>query len=202
MLTVWLVPLVPALLLADFLSGLVHWLEDSYGDPEMPIIGKYVIAPNVLHHFEPRAFTQSPLGRRNRSLWVLVALIMVGIWLAGALTPFWVWVGFFGAISNEVHVWAHRTPRENGPLITALQRWHVVQGPRHHAVHHTDPKRETFCVITELVNPVLDGTKFFRKVESAIQLLTGVSPRPDASVGPGRAMAREQLYGTKPESAD
>ena len=113
----------------------------------------------------------------------------------GAMTPFWAWVGFFGAISNEVHVWAHRTPKENGALITALQRWHVVQGPRHHAIHHTDPKRETFCVITELVNPALAGTKFFRNLEWLVWTVLGVSTRPDLSVGPGRHQARAELNG-------
>ena len=32
-------------LMADFLSGLFHWAEDSYGKPEWPIIGTTIIAP-------------------------------------------------------------------------------------------------------------------------------------------------------------
>lgn len=195
MVSTWLVPFLPALLVTDFLSGVVHWLEDSYGDPNSPILGKYVIAPNQLHHFEPRAFTLSPVWRRNRSLWVLVALITLGIWAAGAMSPFWVWVCFFGAISKEIHVWAHRTPRENGAIITWMQRWHIVQSPKTHAVHHTNPKRESFCVMTDIMNPVLDRTRFFRHVEALIKFTTGVGVRPDPSVGPGRGDARAQLYG-------
>jgi hypothetical protein len=189
----WLLPILPALLITDFLSGIFHWLEDTYGDENTPIVGKYVVAPNILHHFEPRAFTQSPFLKRSRSLWVVVALVMLTVWLVGAMSPFWVWVGLFGAFSNEVHVWSHRTPRENGPFITALQKWGIPQTPRHHAVHHTDPKRETFCVLTNLVNPVLDKTKFFRKVEWVISNLFGIDPRPDLSVGPGRQAARASL---------
>ena len=45
------------LLVADLISGLFHWLEDSYGDEGWPIVGRLVTQANVLHHFEPRHMT-------------------------------------------------------------------------------------------------------------------------------------------------
>ncbi len=40
------VQILLGLALADFISGALHWLEDSYGKEEWPIIGYYVIEPN------------------------------------------------------------------------------------------------------------------------------------------------------------
>src|SRR6185295_9793570 len=45
-------------LAADFVSGLVHWLEDAYGREHWPITGRLVTRPNILHHHDPRYFTR------------------------------------------------------------------------------------------------------------------------------------------------
>src|SRR5213078_3383108 len=96
------------LLVADFVSGLFHWLEDAYGREEWPITGRLVTRPNILHHHNPRYFT--------RHVWLFVAL---------------------GVNANQIHKWAHRSPVENGPIITFLQCIWLLQTPRHHAQHHT-----------------------------------------------------------------
>ena len=141
-----------------------------------------VTRPNIRHHFEPRHFTYSPLWKRNRVTAALTAALMGSVLLTGNFSSFWAWVGLLGLLSNEIHCWAHRTPRENGPLITWLQRARLVQSPRHHAVHHTDPKRESYCVITDWLNPVLDRLRFFRRLEAVIALIANVRPREDLSV--------------------
>ena len=45
--------------LADFVSGFVHWAEDSWGSPSTPFIGKSVIEPNLRHHARPRALRRA-----------------------------------------------------------------------------------------------------------------------------------------------
>jgi ubiquitin-conjugating enzyme E2 variant len=171
-----------ALLLVDLLSGVLHWLEDSYGTEETPLLGPYVIRPNIIHHADPLAFTKSPVWRRNRVVAVIVALLLGTVWWSGHFSWFWAWLGLFGLLSNEIHVWAHRSRRQNGPVIVLLQRLRLVQSPRHHAVHHRDPKRDHFCAMTNLLNPILDRIRFFRALEWLIARLTGVTPRPDPTV--------------------
>jgi hypothetical protein len=45
-------------MLADFLAGVVHWLEDAYGTEDTPVVGPLVIRPNIVHHHFPRFFTR------------------------------------------------------------------------------------------------------------------------------------------------
>lgn len=169
-------------LVVDLLSGIVHWLEDTYGSPDTPILGKYVIAPNIDHHFHPRAFLASSLWERNHVLWPgLVALAAI-MWLNDALSPFGLSLLAWGSISGEAHVWAHRSERENGRIITGLQYLRILQTRHHHAKHHTDPKRQGFCALTNALNPILDGCRVFRLLERIGTACFGVQPRPDLSV--------------------
>ena len=61
-------------LVADFGSGLLHWLEDSYGRSNWLITGKLVTIPNIIHHHNPRYFTQhtwlTPGLRAPKYCWV------------------------------------------------------------------------------------------------------------------------------------
>jgi plasmanylethanolamine desaturase len=173
---------VAALLLVDFISGIFHWAEDSYGTERTPFFGRHVTRPNVIHHHDPRAFTLSPFLRRNSITFLLTFATMGVVFALFGFSFFALWVAVFGALSNEVHCWAHRSPRENGWFIVLLQKSRLIQSPRHHALHHTDPKRDTFCVLTDALNPILDHVHFFRGLEWFVHLVFRVRPRKDESV--------------------
>jgi len=81
-----------------------------------------------------------------------------------------------------VHKWAHRTPAENGRLISLLQRARLVQSPAHHARHHTDPKNSHYCVLTNFLNPLLDGIRLWELLEWLILKVLGVRRRLDTPV--------------------
>lgn len=175
------------LLAVDFASGVLHWLEDSYGKASWPILGKHVVAPNILHHHQPRAFTKTSFWDRNSVTLVIGGLILLAVTLLGGFHWLWVLAALLAGISNEVHCWAHRSPRENGPVITFLQRIRLLQTPKAHAVHHTDPKDRSYCTMTNFLNPVLDYLRFFDRIEKAVFKLTGIKRRIDESVKPKRA---------------
>ncbi len=64
----------------------------------------------------------------------------------------------------------------------------MLQTPRHHALHHTDPKNTFYCPITNMLNPVLERLQFWPRMETAIERVTGIAHRPDTSnrgAGPG-----------------
>lgn len=174
--------IIGTVLVADFLSGLFHWLEDAYGNENWPVTGRLVTKPNILHHHDPRYFTRYGWFE---SSWILLCMGLVVLaiaWLCGLLT--WqVWlVVVLGVNANQIHKWAHRTPTENGPVIALLQHLRLVQTPRHHALHHTNPKNSNYCVLTNFLNPILDGLRFWEALEQVIQMLFGVRRRVDTSV--------------------
>jgi ubiquitin-conjugating enzyme E2 variant len=120
--------------------------------------------------------------------------VLLVAWPLGLLS----WqLGLFVALSvnaNEIHKWSHRTRKENGRLISALQDWHILQTPRHHGLHHADPKNTYYCPIFNFVNPVLERIAFWSRLEAVIERLTGVTHRPDTAVrgqGPGPAWLAE-----------
>ena len=166
----------------DFISGVLHWLEDSYGDKDWPILGKWVIEPNIRHHFQPRYFTKSHFWQRNLITMIIAASMLIGITLLGWFHWTWVLAAIIGSLTNEIHCWAHRSPRENGKIITLLQKSKILQSPRGHATHHTDPKDRSYCTVTDWLNPILDRFDFFARIERFILRTTGLKRRIDESV--------------------
>ncbi len=177
-----LLQIVATVLLADFVSGLLHWLEDAYGREEWPITGRLVTKPNILHHKDPRYFTHHSWLQSSWDLMCLGIIVLAVACLCGVLTwQVWLFV-VLGSNANQIHKWAHRTPAENGPFINFLQRIRLLQTPRHHAQHHTNPKESHYCVLTNFLNPLLDGIGLWQHLEGLIWKLFRVRRRIDPSV--------------------
>ena len=169
-------------LIADFISGLFHWLEDAYGREDWPISGCLITRPNILHHHNPRYFTRHSWFHSSWLLVCIGVLVVVAAWLCGLLTwHVWLFV-VLGANANQIHKWAHRSPAENGPVITFLQRIRLLQTPRHHAQHHLDPKNSHYCVLTDFLNPILDALRLWDFLEAVIWVAIRVRRRVDTSV--------------------
>ncbi|MBD3770717.1 MAG: hypothetical protein IE925_11265 [Rhodobacterales bacterium] len=179
----FLLKVLGGLYFADFISGVIHWLEDRYGNPKWPVIG-HTIRENQQHHFTPRSFLNGTLWTRNREVLAIGIAFLAAFWAFDLLNAFTVSAVIFGVMSNEVHASAHRSPQENGRLITALQKTGLLQSHRHHAAHHRKGKDTHFCVLTNHVNPVLEGVRFFQALEAIVTRVTGIRPRPDLSVNP------------------
>jgi ubiquitin-conjugating enzyme E2 variant len=177
-------------LLADFVAGVVHWAEDAYFTEATPVLGPLVIKPNIVHHHFPRHFTKLSWWE---SCWqpLLLGLVALAVaWPLGWLS--WQLV-LFVAVSvnaNHVHKLSHRTRAENGRLVSCLQDWRILQTPRHHGLHHADPKNTHYCPITNAVNPVLELIGFWPRLEAVVAKVTGATHRHDTAVrgqGPGPA---------------
>ena len=177
-----LAKIVVTVLAADFVGGLVHWLEDAYVREDTPWIGRIVARPNIVHHHYPRYLTRHSWWQTSWDLVILSVILVIAAWLAGCLT--WeVWLfAILSANANEFHKWAHRTRKENGRLISLLQDAWLLQTARHHARHHTDPKNSHYCTMTNVLNPVLDGVGFWDGMEWALARTVRLARREDTSV--------------------
>lgn len=176
-------------LLADLGSGVVHWLGDRYGSPDMPVFGKAFVQPFRRHHVAPKEMTEHDFIETNGNN-SIVTLPVVGaaFWLfsldstAGLL-------GFCSVVSlaawifatNQIHSWSHQ--EGVGPVITWLQRRHIILEPRHHDVHHTAPFETYYCITSGILNPLLHKIRFWSRLEWLVEKVLGLPPYKDTLPG-------------------
>ncbi len=170
--------ILSAVVAADLLTGIVHWLEDTYGNPNTKFlgIGKHIVIPNLVHHIKPRELTN---GNWFSRIWtsmvflLILLLVLVSLGMANSFIYLTFAIAMWG---NEIHCWSHRTPKENGKIIIFLQRCYIIQSPKQHAKHHFSPYASNFCAITPYVNPILEVIHFWRILEWILRIV-GIKSR-------------------------
>lgn len=181
----WLV--VPGALLGmvcgDFITGLVHWAADTYGGERTPFIGRSLVRPFRVHHARPREICEHGIVETVGNSCILAtpmlalllnltAYIESFVLSAFALFTAVVTVGVTVA-TNQFHKWSHQDvpPR----LVRLLQRARIILSPEHHRAHHTAPFEMSYAITNGWLNPLLNRTRFFRRLEGALRLL-GIKP--------------------------
>lgn len=185
-------------LFADFVSGFVHWLADTWGSVDMPVIGKALLRPFREHHVDQKAITHHDFIETNgnnclicipagvAALFVPVdspALYFLMAWLLWSM----LWV--FG--TNQFHKWSHMD--EPPPVVAFLQRWHLILPPAHHQIHHTPPYDTHYCITTGWLNRPLAAIRFYRALEWFGTAVFGAIPRAD-DIGKRAALAVAQAH--------
>lgn len=172
-------------LLADFTSGFVHFLGDTFGSRSTPIFGPFFVEPFREHHVDEKDITRHGFIETNghncfASLPVLLALVFLvpesalqngwGAWFF--LTALVFILGIFA--TNQFHKWAHL---DKAPASIAwLQKHHFILSPTHHQLHHTAPYTSDFCITTGWLNPLLNKIHFFPQTK---RLLSPIMPKSD-----------------------
>lgn len=155
-------------LLADLISGVVHWAEDRFGHADWPVLGALVIAPNRHHHAQPLAFTRGQGFLRRNSTNIAASLIGGGLlWVIFGPSLLLAVLVFAGCIANQVHFWAHCPERAPAP-VRLLQRLGLLQSRRQHGLHHLPPHRRCYCILSDWLNPTLDAARFWQIIEASI----------------------------------
>ena len=169
-------------LAADFISGLVHWAFDTWGSPDTPVIGQGFIRPFREHHTDPLSITRHDFVATNgntciASLPLLAAACVIPLTSAAStiLAMFLLSLALGLLATNQIHKWAHLD--HPGPLVRLLQRCRLILTPEHHRVHHVAPYATHYCITTGWLNAILEATRFHRRAESAVTIVTGAEPR-------------------------
>lgn len=148
-------------LLADFLTGLFHWWEDTHQHlADVPVIGPFIIQPNILHHDLPLAFTEHDFWARNRAAMItacIAAAIMTGLF---GLQAWIIAMAVGGGLTNEVHRYAHQ-PSTAGKVLKVLQEIGIMQSPKQHARHHRPPYDVHYFILTDWLNPIAEAIGFW-----------------------------------------
>lgn len=177
-------------ILADFVSGLVHWMGDTWGSTEMPILGKALIRPFREHHVDEKAITRHDYIETNGAN----CLVAVPVAALSLLIPLnvegWERTGLFSMVSlgsmifwvmmtNQIHKWSHLDEDKMPGILKVLQQLHLILPPWHHQIHHTPPFDTYYCITTGWLNWPLAKLGFYRKAERLITAFTGAIPRRD-----------------------
>ncbi len=171
------VKLLGSVILADFVTGLVHWFEDAYVHREMPLFGKWlgkVAEDNRLHHVKPRAFLEKSWWQSSWDLVLAAVVLMLTMWWLKKMDVAVLLFAILVANANQIHKWTHQSPLEKGCLVHRLQKLYILQTPREHGRHHSGEKDSHYCVITNFSNPILEKLQVWKGLEWMIERGLGV----------------------------
>jgi ubiquitin-conjugating enzyme E2 variant len=168
---------------SDLVSGVVHWLCDTFFAEDTPILGRAVIHPFREHHRDPLAITRRDFFSVNGSN-IFLGLLALGLGLCTLAAPetsrpllglhgFLATFSMGVVLTNQLHCWAHQptVPR----AVAALQRIHLVIPPEHHARHHRPGGSGAYCVTTGWLNPLVDRAGVFTAIERAARSRKGAT---------------------------
>lgn len=152
---------------ADFISGYVHFLGDSFGDESTPVVGKSFILPFREHHVNPKGITEHDFIETNGNNCIVSLPAQAAVYfLQEPSSLLWNFVSFFTALlllwvffTNQFHKWAHTDSPPNA--VVFLQKAGIILSPEHHSVHHKSPYDRFYCITSGWLNPILDRIRFF-----------------------------------------
>ncbi|MFC6198185.1 fatty acid desaturase CarF family protein [Ponticaulis profundi] len=173
--------ILAGLLIADFVSGFFHWMEDRYGGPSWPIVGPLIRA-TIRHHKKPLRMTKVGFAKRNGPTLFIAGLFLLGFVALGWVNPMTITGVLFGGMANEFHNWAHRKPSENGMVIRFLQKSGIIISFEEHAKHHRNKKNTHYCAVNGWLNAPLERIRFWRRLEALIRVFGRFRPRRDPTV--------------------
>ena len=185
----WWVPLAAliGILMADFTSGFVHWMFDTWGSIDTPFFGKLAIRTFRHHHVDEKAITRHDFvetNGHNFGLSLLPALVGLFVVRPATATLVDVFMGMgllalvvFNAATSQIHKWAHQDNRPR--FVILLQRARLILSPEHHSTHHAAPHTRNYCITLGWMNGPLRAVRFFETLERVITAVTGAVPRED-----------------------
>ncbi|KAF2069211.1 hypothetical protein CYY_009468 [Polysphondylium violaceum] len=176
---------VLAMFAADFFSGIVHWMADTWGTLDTPLVGNSFIRSFREHHVMPTAMTHHDFIETNGDNCMLTVPVLAFTSFVAVqqtyydmfLLSFLVNLCFWVMLTNQIHKWSHtyRVPAYVG----LMQKYGLILSKRDHAVHHRNPFDKYYCITNGWLNPWLASIGFWKRLEEVITLTTGAIPRAD-----------------------
>jgi ubiquitin-conjugating enzyme E2 variant len=186
----WWMPLAAlgGILLSDWISGFVHWMFDSWGNIDTPVVGRLAIRTFRHHHVDQKAITRHDFIETNGHNIALTNIYsVIGLYTLRSIADVTllnvfvcmslVWATFFTAFTSQIHKWAHQDAPSK--FVAFLQRSRIILSPEHHAKHHAAPYNRNYCITVGWMNGPLRAIYYFELLERIITAISGVIPRVD-----------------------
>ena len=117
----------------DFVSGMLHWACDTWGEFKTPIFGPTLIRSFRMHHVDPQDITRHGFIETNAATcypmppFIGFALLICS---SNFLIQCYCWTIVFGVIlgllTNEIHKWAHMVHQKPHFIIRFLQQTRLI----------------------------------------------------------------------------
>ncbi len=167
--------LIPAFLLADWISGFVHWFFDTFGDENTIFFGPHVISAFREHHVLPRKICEHGYIEANGNTFILGTLFGgLFLFLVNRFpeSPLLTWplaflqmVSVISVQTNHVHKWAHLDPAQLSAPVRLLQKTGLILSPTHHRLHHQGKFDSNFCILSGVMDPLLERIAFWPRLK-------------------------------------
>jgi len=189
---------VLSMYVADFFSGIVHWVADTWGSLDTPLIGGSFIRSFREHHLEPTAICRHDVFEVNGDNCMLISPFLL---LTACLTPkpndvyslflhcFIILVCFWVGITNQIHKWTHTYKLPT--YVQVLMDMGIILSKKDHSVHHHNPFDKYYCITNGWLNPLLANINFWKRLEGVITYTTGAIPREDDMLWIGTTLKTE-----------
>ena len=181
------------IVLADFVGGIVHWLADTYGNINWPILGIFIISFRE-HHVKPSKITKYDWIGTNGDNCMVVFIISwipylsflilenyLNYNLSNIFKSFiyclWTFYSIFLSVTNQIHKASHQIKPHL--FWKFLQDHKVILSKQEHKIHHNYPFDTNYTITTGWLNRPLNKINFWKKMEFLIYVMTGVEPRVD-----------------------
>jgi len=191
--------------IADVITGIFHWIEDAYLEPQrvISLYEKYPRFPfkdmivdiaetNHLHHYDPMTFCKNTLIDNISStlpftilgiyslLFIEGLMIYFKVDLHISSTPYLAIL--FASCGNLMHRFIHQ--KEQAPYpIRVLQSLYILQDSKTHNLHHisvTIPNHNHpgrfYCIYGYLSNIFLEYFNVWRNLEYIIETYLHIKP--------------------------
>lgn len=161
--------------LADFASGVIHWFFDTYFYETTPVLGP-IVYDHRQHHVSPNDVIEMEASMVSPINFLVIGIFTSICFFMGS-NLFWPAFFTFANLSPMFHRWAHVRARKEklNPVILLLQDFRIILPAEDHNKHHKLPRRSNYCIMSGLMNPVLDRTYFWKGIEKALSKV-GVYP--------------------------
>lgn len=165
--------IIAAWLLADFIAGVFHWLEDKFllEESQWGFL-ETIRRDNDLHHRYPTAMCALPFWENIQISALISWPLSTFLWSLGVPNIIWLAI-LFASLANGIHRYAHMPKARVPKVVRWLQYTGLFISFDHHTEHHFGAdgvieKQDTtkrYCPMTNWVNPILDAIQFWKMLE-------------------------------------